>query len=113
MIDIKDAERKIIFAEYLVHRTDNEAYLPAAVKHILLASNLAVQYLTNINDSRASSPQLVQQALIKFEEKEAVNFAKFYMNLWKSLMSPPNSADVANSLKIVKDFINWVKSQKV
>lgn len=112
-IDIKEAEKKIIFADYLVRRSDNEPYLPAAVKHILLAANIAVQYLTNIDDSRASSPQLIQQALVKFEEKEAINFSKFYMNLWKSLIQPPNSADVANSLKTVKDFIEWVKRQKV
>ncbi len=111
-IDIEEAEKKIIFAEYLIHRQDNEPYLQAAVKHILMAANIAIQYLTNINDSRASSPQLIQKALEKFEEKPAVKFSKFYLNLWKSLSCPPNSADVSNSLKTVKEFISWVKTQK-
>lgn len=111
-IDIKEAEKKIIFAEYLIKREDNETYLPAAVKHLLTAANIAVRYLTNIDDSRARSPQLVQRALIKFEEKEAIDFSKFYLDMWKSLEHPPSSVDVTNSLKTVKDFISWVKSQK-
>lgn len=111
-IDIKEAEKKIIFADYLIHREDNETYLPAAVKHIITAANIAVRYLTNIDENRASSPQLVQQALIKFEEKRAVDFSKFYLGMWKSPDHPPSPADVANSLKTVKDFISWVKGQK-
>lgn len=109
MVEIKDAERKIIFAEYLVHRPDNENYLPAAQKHILLAANIAVQYLTKLDKI---SPQLVTRALEKFEEKQAIEFSKFYMNLWESLAKPPNPADVSNSLKTVKAFVDWVKKQK-
>ena len=112
MVEIKEAEKKIIFAEYLYHRADNETYLPAAQKHILTAANIAIQYLTNIDDKSISSPQLIQRALIKFEEKQSVEFSKFYLNLWKSLLEPPNSADVANNLKTVKAFIEWVKTQK-
>jgi len=111
-IDIKEADKKIIFAEYLLNRPDNETYLPAAVRHILTASNIAIRYLTNIDERQASSPQLIQRALVKFEEKESIEFSKFYLSFWKSLMEPPSSANISENLRKVKAFISWVKSQK-
>ncbi len=111
-IDIKEADKKILLAAYLVNRQDNLPYLPAAVKHILTAANIAIQYLTSIDDNRISSPQLTIHALEKFEEKEALEFANFYINLWKSVGGAPNPTDVANSLNTVKAFVSWVKTQK-
>lgn len=112
MADIKEAEKKLIFAEYLIRRPDSASYLPAASKHLLIAANVAIQCLTNIDEKRASSPQMVMRALEKFEEKQVTSFSKFYMDLWKSLMNPLSPSDAVASLNTVKAFVEWVKKQK-
>lgn len=113
MIDkLKDAEKKVIFAEFLLSRDDNRTYQMAAVKHLMAAANLVLQHLTPLNEQQVNSSQLVQAALEKFQEREVKDFGKFYLNFWKIVNSPAiSSSEVEKARTTIRNFIEWIKKE--
>jgi len=103
---LRQAEEKLGFAEYLTRPTHTDSYNSAALKHVVNASTLAVQALT---DSAVDSPRAMQLALLKFEEPEAKRFAKNLVTMCRREGGADRQA-IKLALIDIREFIAWLKS---
>jgi len=103
---LKQAEEKLGFAEYLTRPTHTDAYSSAAIKHVMNASKLAIQALT---DTDVDSPRAMQLALLKFEEPEAKLFAKNVMTAWKQ-EGGADRRSIKLAINNTREFIDWMKT---
>lgn len=111
--ELSEAEKKLIFADFLLNREDTEPYNNAAIRHVVEASRLAVKSLTNLEEDSIKSPQLLRQTLSKFEEKEPRDFAKFYISFLQSVSKgTAKKSEIQNALRRTRDFIAWIKERK-
>jgi hypothetical protein len=111
---IHEAEKKLAFADFLVGRADMDNYAKAAFGHVFASANILIQSLTGLNDLDSNSPQLVKQNLVKFNDPEATDFAKFYVELLKATSKQNVTVgEVEISVRRVRQFLEWVQDQKV
>jgi hypothetical protein len=111
MTNLEDAEKKLKFAEYLLSRSNNEAYLKGIVQHLLKAANIAASEHLEVNGS--VNPNLVQNSLVQSDQPEVLEFSKVYIDLWKlPTKIRLTKEEVGNTYKSVKAFVYWVKQNK-
>lgn len=110
MKEIREAEKKLRFADYLLNRSHTDSYPKGAMKHVIEAANILVVNITGLNENRLG-PQVIKNKLNKIDEEEAKEFGKFYLRLWKMRSSPNlNKKKVRKVQKKVKEFAEWIKT---
>jgi hypothetical protein len=113
MADMREADKKLSFADYLVSRSD-DSFSAAAFKHILAANHIFLHELTDLDDVQMRSPQIVKQTMKRFSEPKAEEFAKFYVELLKLAAKPTIPvADIENLIRQSRDFMRWVQEHRV
>ncbi|MBT3582374.1 hypothetical protein HN924_03615 [Candidatus Woesearchaeota archaeon] len=114
MSNFYEIEKKLNFADFLISQGDSGSYSSAAFKHVLTASTMLIQELTDLDDSSAKSPQIVAKTLKRFEESKAGEFSKFYINILKLASRPEVPVtEVEHLIRKTRDFMKWVEDQRV
>jgi len=109
-----EAEKKLNFADFLISRGESENYAKAAFKHVLTATTMLIQELTDLDDNAANSPQLVAKTMKRFNETKAADFSKFYINLLKlSNKVQIPVTEVEFSIRKAREFMQWVQEHRV
>ncbi len=112
-MNIEEAHKKLAFADYLLSREESQEYTRATLSHILKAANIGILSLTNLDNNSAGSPQIISEALAKFDSPEINTFSVFYLDLLKMNASNQISKNqVRDALEKVKAFLNYVKEEK-
>ncbi len=110
---MKDIEKKLTFADFLLSQGDAKIYASAAFKHVLSAATLLVKELTDLDENSINSPQIIKQTLKRFKDSNADDFAKFYINLLSLSAKPTISvSDIEDLVRRTRGFVNWVQNQK-
>jgi len=103
----------LLLADYLISQPDPQNFVAAARQHVLTAANLAIQSLTQVDDQTLGSPQLIENALNKFEDPAAKDFAKFYIDFWNTDKKGIKHHKIKEAYYTVKRFLDWVKEYRV
>ncbi len=110
--DLTAAEKKLMFADFLLNREDTQPYDTAAIRHVLEAAKLSIRALTDLSMDDTGSPQLVKQTLARFEEKEPQDFARGYMDFLSAVSKgTAKKLEIQNTMHKIRDFIQWIESR--
>src|SRR3989344_6051133 len=109
---LEEADDKLKFADYLIHRDNFADYATAITKHILAAANRAVSVDLGLEGTTNVSHILINKKLAE-GSKEEREFSGTYLALWKLATNPqPTKEEVTKALSRVKTFTQYVKIKR-
>ncbi len=107
---LEEAEDKLRFADYLIHRDNFSDYATAITKHILEAANKAVS--VDLGLDSANINHIFINKKLSEGSKEEREFSGSYLALWKLAVNPtPTREEVTKALARVKAFVGYVKGR--
>ena len=108
---LDEADDKLKFADYLIHRDNFSDYALAITKHLLDAANKAVS--VNFGLAGTSVSHILINKKLSEGSKEEREFSGSYLALWKLATNPqPTKEEVTKALSRVKTFTQYVKIKR-
>ncbi len=109
---LEEADDKLKFADYLIHRDNFSDYATAITKHLLDAANKAVS--ANFGLDGTSISHIFINKKLSEGSREEREFSGSYLALWKLAVNPqPAKGDIEKAMARVKTFVGYVKGRQI
>ena len=109
---LEEAEDKLRFAEYLIHRDNFSDYAGAITKHLLDAANKTISVNFGLDNTNVS--HIFINKKLSEGSREEREFSGSYLALWKLATNPqPTKPEVEKAMARVKMFVAYVKGRQI